>query len=87
MLLVHLVLSIVTETRCSRIPEPQEEKICVSGTFCTHRNTITVCMSTHIATALERLFVRCSKKFRSDVVGESGVPEVSLVQCLRWTSR
>jgi hypothetical protein len=77
MLLVHLVVSVFPETRFSRIPNPQEKYVVV------HPLVFTITQSQSagpdIATALEGRFVRYrGKQPQSDVVGESGVPEVSL---------
>jgi hypothetical protein len=79
MLSAHLVISIVPETRCSTISDPPKKYKVVA-----HRLVFIVTRpqsaGQHIATAMEGRFVRHrGKQPQSDVVGEGGVPEVSLV--------
>jgi hypothetical protein len=89
LLLAHLVLSIVPETRCSRIPEMQEEN--VMG----HHHAWTTNES-HLQIHVlqqppEGSFIgNRGKQPQSDVVEDIMVPQVCLLQCLhanpRWTS-
>jgi hypothetical protein len=72
MLLARLVLSTVPETRCSRIPELQEENVVE------HRHVWTIHETQpadpHLATALEKRFVgNRGKQTQSDVVDERRV--------------
>jgi len=85
MLSVHLVISIVPETRCSRIPNPQEKYVVEHPVVFTVTRTQSAVP--RIATALEGRFVRYlgkqvryhGKQHQSNVFGESGFPEVPLV--------
>jgi hypothetical protein len=84
MLLVHLLPSIVSETHSSRIPKMQEENVVEHH----HALTINESAESHLATALEGHFIgNCGKHPQLDLVEESRVPEVCLLQCPHGNSK
>ena len=82
MLLVPPHLIHFPETRCSRIPEKQEEIVIEHHIAWTIKGSYTAV--SHLATALEGRFEgKSDKQPQSGVVEESRVPEVCLLQRLR----